>query len=84
MAQPPAKNPQAKPQATQPASPGQRPGPASTPPNAKAILGMEDTASFLHALLNEAMQLKAQASRGPLPPLLQGKAILMIYEKNST
>jgi ornithine carbamoyltransferase len=49
-----------------------------------AILGMEDTAPFLHSLLNEAMQLKAQASRGPLPPLLQGKAILMIYEKNST
>jgi ornithine carbamoyltransferase len=45
---------------------------------------MEDTAPFLHVLLNEAMQLKAQASRGPLPPLLQGKAVLMIYEKNST
>jgi ornithine carbamoyltransferase len=51
---------------------------------AAAIMGMEDTAPFLHALLNEALQLKAQASRGPLPPLLQGKAVLMIYEKNST
>jgi ornithine carbamoyltransferase len=53
-------------------------------PGSRAILGMEDTAPFLRALLAEAMQLKAQAARGPLPPLLQGKAILMVYEKNST
>jgi ornithine carbamoyltransferase len=53
-------------------------------PGGRAILGMEDTAPFLHALLNEALQLKAQGARGPLPPLLQGKAVLMIYEKNST
>jgi ornithine carbamoyltransferase len=59
-------------------------GPASAAPRPTAILGMEDTAPFLHALLNEAIQLKAQAQRGPLPPLLQGKAVLMVYEKNST
>jgi ornithine carbamoyltransferase len=53
-------------------------------PADRDVLGMEDMAPFLHALLNEALQLKAQASRGPLPPLLQGKAVLMIYEKNST
>ena len=60
------------------------PAPAPAGPRPPAILGMEDTAPFLHALLNEAIQLKAQASRGPLPPLLQGKAVLMVYEKNST
>lgn len=49
-----------------------------------SILGIEDTAPFLQTLLAEAIQLKAQAGRGPLPPLLQGKAILMVYEKNST
>jgi ornithine carbamoyltransferase len=65
--------------------------PAARPPTAASdkapatsILGMEDTAPFVHALLNEAIQLKAQGARGPLPPLLQGKAVLMIYEKNST
>jgi ornithine carbamoyltransferase len=61
--------------------------PSATTPARRSpgsVMGMEDTAPYLHALLDEAMQLKAQAGRGPLPPLLQGKAILMIYEKNST
>jgi ornithine carbamoyltransferase len=53
-------------------------------PGACAVLGMEDTKPYLATLLEEAIQLKAQAKRGPLPPLLAGKAILMIYEKNST
>jgi ornithine carbamoyltransferase len=71
----------AKPVATTPSGASPAAADAPRPP---AILGMEDTAPFLHALLNEAIQLKAQASRGPLPPLLQGKAVLMVYEKNST
>lgn len=48
------------------------------------VLGMEDTKGYLPTLLQEAIQLKAQSKRGALPPLLAGKAILMIYEKNST
>jgi ornithine carbamoyltransferase len=59
----------------------------STPtdaPGSRAVLGIEDTAPYLQALLQEAIQLKAQGARGPLPQLLAGKAILMIYEKNST
>ncbi len=48
------------------------------------VLGMEDTKGYLPTLLQEAIQLKAQAKRGALPPLLAGKAVLMIYEKNST
>jgi ornithine carbamoyltransferase len=81
LAKPPAKNPQ-KAAHSAASSPSEEQAPKAS--NPKAILGMEDTAPFLHALLNEAVQLKAQGSRGPLPPLLQGKAILMIYEKNST
>lgn len=53
-------------------------------PPGRDVLGMEDTKEYLLTLLQEAIQLKAQAKRGPLPPLLAGKAILMIYEKNST
>src|SRR5688572_12917440 len=53
-------------------------------PGSRAVLGMEDTAPYLGVLLGEAIQLKAQAKRGPLPPLLAGKTVLMIYEKNST
>src|SRR5688500_10326898 len=56
----------------------------STGPGSRAVLGMEDMASYLAPLLNEAIQLKTQAKRGPLPPLLGGKTVLMIYEKNST
>ncbi len=66
---------------------GDPPGPASAAarrPGARALMGMEDTAPYLLSLLNEAIELKAQSKRGPLPPLLRGKAILMIYEKNST
>ena len=48
------------------------------------VLGMEDTKEYLPTLLHEAIQLKAQAKRGALPPLLAGQAFLMIYEKNST
>lgn len=53
-------------------------------PGTRDVLGMEDTKSYIGALLNEAIQLKAQAKRGPLPALLAGKTVLMIYEKNST
>lgn len=55
-----------------------------TAASGRDVLGMEDTKEYLLTLLQEAVQLKAQAKRGPLPPLLAGKAILMIYEKNST
>ena len=58
--------------------------PPAVVPGRQAVLGMEDTKAYLGALLQEAAQLKAQAKRGPLPPLLAGKAILMVYEKNST
>ncbi|MES2154781.1 MAG: ornithine carbamoyltransferase [bacterium] len=59
--------------------------PAPTPvPGARAVLGMMDVAPYLDEVLREAADLKAQAARGPLPPLLAGKAVLMVYEKNST
>src|SRR5688572_402053 len=57
---------------------------SSPEPGSRAVLGMEDMAGYLAPLLNEAIQLKTQAKRGPLPPLLGGKTVLMIYEKNST
>lgn len=53
-------------------------------PGARAILGMEDLASSMTSILEHAIQMKAQAKAGPLPQLLSGKAILMVYEKNST
>jgi len=53
-------------------------------PGAHAILGMEDLAPMLREVLESARSLKAQAKAGPLPALLAGKAVLMIYEKNST
>lgn len=57
---------------------------APAPPGSKSVLGMADVAPFLGELLEDAMALKAQGKRGPLPQSLAGKAILMIYEKNST
>ena len=53
-------------------------------PGAKAVLGMEDLAAVLAPLIEDAITLKAQGKAGPLPQHLAGKAILMIYEKNST
>lgn len=53
-------------------------------PGARAVLGMEDVAPYLQNLLKEALQLKVQGRTGILPQLLAGKAVLMIYEKNST
>ncbi len=53
-------------------------------PGARSVLGMADVEPYLDALLAEALGLKASAKRGPLPALLSGKAILMIYEKTST
>ena len=62
--------------------------PASAPtaavPGANAILGVEDLAPVLHSILEHAIELKAQGRAGPLPQHLAGKAILMVYEKNST
>jgi ornithine carbamoyltransferase len=52
-------------------------------PGAEAILGMEDLAPMLHEVLDHAQRLKAGKDE-PLPQLLSGKAILMVYEKNST
>jgi ornithine carbamoyltransferase len=65
-----------------PAAPQENEG--KQPPGARSVLGIEDTAPYLGSLLAEAIQLKAQARRGPLPPLLAGKTVLMIYEKTST
>jgi ornithine carbamoyltransferase len=56
----------------------------STLPGARSVLGMEDVAPYLGDLLREALALKAQGRSGPLPQSLAGKAILMVYEKNST
>ncbi|MEA3204074.1 MAG: ornithine carbamoyltransferase [Thermoplasmata archaeon] len=53
-------------------------------PGARSVLGMQDVAAYLPQLLEEAMALKAMGRKGPLPQSLAGKAILMIYEKNST
>jgi len=58
---------------------------ASEPvPGSKAVLGMEDLAPVLSQIIDDAIALKAQAKVGPLPQLLAGKSILMVYEKNST
>ncbi|HUR63359.1 MAG TPA: ornithine carbamoyltransferase [Candidatus Thermoplasmatota archaeon] len=56
----------------------------SSVPGARSVLGMQDVAPYLGELLEDAMALKAQGRKGPLPQSLAGKAILMIYEKNST
>jgi ornithine carbamoyltransferase len=53
-------------------------------PGSRAVLGMEDVAGTMASLLEAAIAMKAQAKAGPLPQHLAGKAILMIYEKNST
>ncbi|MEA3144076.1 MAG: ornithine carbamoyltransferase [Thermoplasmata archaeon] len=57
---------------------------AAAVPGARSVLGMQDVAPYLGELLEDAMALKAQGRKGPLPQSLAGKAILMIYEKNST
>ncbi|HEX2066422.1 MAG TPA: ornithine carbamoyltransferase [Candidatus Thermoplasmatota archaeon] len=59
---------------------------AATPPapGARSVLGMQDLSSCLDGLLEDAIALKRMGQKGPLPPLLAGKAILMVYEKNST
>ncbi len=67
-----------------PAAAATKPAPTNGPSAGRDVLGMEDTKDYLLTLLQEAIQLKSQAKRGPLPPLLAGKAVLMIYEKNST
>jgi ornithine carbamoyltransferase len=57
---------------------------ATPVPGAHSVLGMQDVAPYLRELLEEAMALKALGRKGPLPQSLAGKAILMVYEKNST
>ena len=52
-------------------------------PGASAILGMEDVEEILDEILADAAWLKSRKDT-VLPQLLAGKAILMIYEKNST
>lgn len=79
MATPSSKLSKAKSAAT-----GARSQSSNGPEASRDVLGMEDTKDYLLTLLQEAIQLKAQAKRGALPPLLAGKAVLMIYEKNST
>ncbi|HUR61256.1 MAG TPA: ornithine carbamoyltransferase [Candidatus Thermoplasmatota archaeon] len=69
----------APPAAPQPAAP-----PRGGAPGAKSVLGMLDVQPYLRDLLEDAMALKAQGRKGPLPQSLSGKAVLMIYEKNST
>jgi ornithine carbamoyltransferase len=62
-------------------------GPGALPPRvpgARSVLGMLDVQPYLADLLGDAMELKALGRKGPLPQSLAGKAILMIYEKNST
>src|ERR1051326_1839242 len=56
----------------------------SAVPGARSVLGMQDVAPYLGELLQDALALKAQGKKGPLPQSLAGKAILMVYEKNST
>lgn len=56
----------------------------SATPGARSVLGMRDVEPYLDELLAEAMVLKAQGKAGTLPQHLSGKAVLMIYEKNST
>ncbi len=53
-------------------------------PGARSVLGMRDMEPYLDQLLAEAQLLKAQNKAGALPQSLSGKAVLMIYEKNST
>ncbi|MEA3190413.1 MAG: ornithine carbamoyltransferase [Thermoplasmata archaeon] len=53
-------------------------------PGARAVLGMEDTAPYLADLLADAAELKRLGHAFRLPKLLEGRAILMVYEKNST
>ncbi|HLF17212.1 MAG TPA: ornithine carbamoyltransferase [Candidatus Thermoplasmatota archaeon] len=58
--------------------------PAPALPGARSVLGMEDLGPSLPLILASARHLKAQGKAGRLPPLLAGKTVLMIYEKNST
>ena len=53
-------------------------------PGSRAILGMEDLRTSLPVILASARHLKALGKARELPPLLAGRTILMIYEKNST
>lgn len=48
------------------------------------VLGMMDLGGRLTSILDEATALKEAARVGPLPPLLAGRAVAMIFEKNST
>ncbi len=58
--------------------------PAPALPGARAVLGMEDMARSLPVILASARHLKALGKAGRLPRILDGKTVLMIYEKNST
>jgi ornithine carbamoyltransferase len=58
--------------------------PAPPIPGSRAVLGIEDTAGYLMEVLAEAAALKQASRSGTLQPLLAGKTVLMIYEKNST
>ncbi len=57
---------------------------SSDTPGARSVLGMRDMEGYLGELLAEAQLLKAQGKAGTLPQSLAGKAVLMVYEKNST
>lgn len=48
------------------------------------VHGMLDVANDLDALLAHALRLKQSAAAGPLAPVLAGKTILLLFEKNST
>ncbi len=48
------------------------------------LLSMCDLDGHLELLIQQALQLKAQAAKGKLPELLAGKTVVTIFEKNST
>lgn len=54
----------------------------ATPP--AHVLSITDLEGHLDLLINEAIELKAQAARGKLPQPLAGKTVVTIFEKNST
>lgn len=48
------------------------------------VLGMTDLQGSLTSILAGAKKLKNLAKQGPLPPLLAGKTVILLFQKNST
>lgn len=68
---------------------GTRLAPSLAPVDTRAdspehVLGMADLEGHLEPLIHKSLEMKHAASKEDIPPLLEGKSVVVVFEKNST